>query len=152
MIRRLAHACFITNDLDRLVAFYRNALGLKVKFRFAAADGAIFGAYVEVGDSTFVEFFDQQLAARQWGGDTGPLTAGNRYGHLCLEVTGLADFRQTLLARGVEVGPISTGMDHSFQAWLSDPDGNRIELMKYTHRSAQIAPDHEALIHAPVNN
>lgn len=146
MIRRLAHLCLITNDLDRLVAFYRDSLGLKVKFRFAAADGAIFGAYVEVGDSTFVELFDQRLSARQWGGDTGPLVAGNRYGHLCLEVTGLADFRETLLARGVSVDPLRTGMDGSFQAWLTDPDGNRIELMEYTHRSAQIAPGHDAIL------
>jgi lactoylglutathione lyase len=146
MIRRLAHLCLITNDLDRLVAFYRDALGLKVKFRFAAADGAIFGAYAEVGDSTFVEFFDQKLSARQWGGNTDPLVAGNRYGHLCLEVTGLADFRDALLARGVSVGELRTGMDASLQAWLADPDGNRIELMEYTHRSAQLAPGHDAVL------
>lgn len=146
MIRRLAHLCLITDNLDRLVAFYRDGLGLRVKFRFAAADGAIFGAYVEAGDSTFLEFFDQKLAARQWGGDTGPLVTGNRYGHLCLEVTGLADLHATLLARGVSVGEIRTGMDSSLQAWLADPDGNRIELMEYTHRSAQLAPGTDDLI------
>ena len=146
MIRRLAHLGLYTNDLERLVAFYRDALGLSVKFRFAAADGAIFGAYVGAGDSTFIEFFDQYLAAQQWGGDLAPLTAGNRYGHLCLEVTGLADFRAVLLKRGVSVGEIRTGMDHSLQAWLADPDGNRIELMEYTHRSAQLAPGAEGLL------
>lgn len=146
MIRRLAHLCLITNDLDRLVTFYRNALGLTVKFRFAAADGAIFGAYVEVGDSTFIEFFDQHLSAKQWGGNLDSLAAGNRYGHLCLEVTGLADFRATLLARGVSVGEIRGGMDSSLQAWLADPDGNRIELMEYTHRSAQLAPGGENIL------
>ena len=149
MIRRLAHLCLITNDLERLVAFYRDGLGLAVKFRFAAADGAIFGAYVETGDSTFVEFFDQQLAARQWGGDTGPLVAGNRYAHLCLLVTGLADFRAALSARGVSVGEIRRGIDGSLQAWLADPDGNRIELMEYTHRSAQLAPGAENLVRWP---
>ncbi len=146
MIRRLAHLCLYTNDLERLVAFYRDGLGLPVKFRFAAADGAVFGAYVEVGDSTFIEFFDQHLAAKQWGGNTDPLVAGSRYGHLCLEVTGLAEFRETLLARGVSVGEIRGGLDSSLQAWLADPDGNRIELMEYTHRSAQLAPGHEGLL------
>lgn len=146
MIRRLAHLCFHTNDLDRLVAFYRDGLGLSVKFRFTAADGAIFGAYVSAGDSTFVEFFDQRLAAKQWGGDTEPLLAGSRYGHFCLEVAGLADFRETLLARGVSVGEIRSGLDGSLQAWLSDPDGNRIELMEYTHRSAQLAPGAEGVV------
>jgi catechol 2,3-dioxygenase-like lactoylglutathione lyase family enzyme len=148
MIRRLAHLCLLTNDLDRLVAFYRDGLGLAVKFRFHAADGSVFGAYVSAGDSTFVEFFDQALAAKQWGGDTGPLVAGNRYQHLCLEVTGLADFRAALLARGVSVGEIRGGMDGSLQAWLADPDGNRIELMEYTHRSAQLAPGADGAIHS----
>jgi catechol 2,3-dioxygenase-like lactoylglutathione lyase family enzyme len=140
MIRRLAHVCLLTNDLPRLVAFYRDGLGLSVKFRFLAADHTVFGAYISAGDSTFVEFFDQQLAALQWGGDTGPLVAGTRYGHFCLEVTDLATFRETLLARGVSVEEIRSGLDHSRQAWLTDPDGNRVELMEYTHHSAQLAP------------
>ena len=146
MIRRLAHLCLFTNDLERLVAFYRDGLGLSVKFRFAAADGAVFGAYVGAGDSTFIEFFDQHLAAKQWGGDLAPLAAGNRYGHLCLEVTGLADFRAALMERGVSVGEIRAGLDHSLQAWLADPDGNRVELMEYTHRSAQLAPGAEGWV------
>jgi catechol 2,3-dioxygenase-like lactoylglutathione lyase family enzyme len=146
MIRRLAHLCFITNDLDRLIAFYRDGLGLPVKFRFAAADGAIFGAYIATGDSTFVEFFDQQLAAKQWGGNLDPLSAGNRYGHLCFEVTGMAAFREVLLARGVKVGESRSGLDGSVQAWLADPDGNRIELMEYTHGSAQLAAGTEGVL------
>lgn len=145
MIRRLAHLCLTTHDLDRLIRFYRDQLGLAVKFRFAAADGSIFGAYVAMGDTTFVEFFDQAGASKQWGDGSasGPLTAGNRYGHFCLEVTGLPALREHLIAGGVDVGPIHTGMDGSFQAWLADPDGNRIELMEYTHASAQLAPGNE---------
>ena len=150
MIRRLAHLCLTTNDLDRLILFYRDQLGLTVKFRFAAADGSIFGAYVAMGDTTFVEFFDQAGAAKQWGdGSTpGPLTEGSRYGHFCLEVAGLSALREQLIARGVEVGAIRTGMDGSFQAWLADPDGNRIELMEYTHASAQLAPGCEGQLHS----
>lgn len=146
MIRRLAHLCLFTRDLDRQVSFYRDTLGLGVKFRFAAADGAIFGVYILVGDSTFIEIFDQKLAALQWGGDTGPLVAGNRYGHLCLEVSGLADLRAALQGRGVSVSEIRSGLDDSLQAWLADPDGNRIELMEYTNRSAQLAPGMDTLV------
>lgn len=146
MIRRLAHLCLITNDLDRIIAFYRDGLGLTVKFRFAAADQSIFGAYFAIGDTTFIEFFDQRLAALQWGGDNAPLTSGTRYGHLCMEVTGLAAFREILLARNVTVGEIRGGLDGSHQAWLADPDGNRIELMEYTHSSAQLAPGSDGLV------
>jgi catechol 2,3-dioxygenase-like lactoylglutathione lyase family enzyme len=146
MIRRLAHLCLFTDDLPRVLDFYRDGLGLAVKFRFAAADGAIFGAYISTGDSTFVEFFDRRLAALQWGGDTSPVTLGNRYGHLCLEVTGLVDFCALLQQRGVAVEPIRSGLDHSWQAWLSDPDGNRIELMEYTSRSTQVRPGEDLVV------
>lgn len=148
MIRRLAHLCLYTNDLERLIRFYRDQLGFPVKFRFAAADGSIFGAYVALGDSTFVEFFDQAGANKQWGDgkEPQPLAAGNRFGHFCFEVTGLPALREQLVGRGVDIGPISSGMDGSWQAWLSDPDGNRIELMEYTHASAQLAPDDEGVV------
>jgi len=150
MIRRLAHLCFTTNNLEGLIAFYRDQLGLPVKFRFATAENALFGAYIAAGDSSFIEFFDRQLSAKVWGDGSvpAPLTNGNRYGHFCFEVTGLSAFRETLLARGLEVGPIKTGLDGSLQAWLADPDGNRIELMEYTHASAQLAPGNEGRVHA----
>lgn len=143
MIRRLAHVCLITNHLDRQTAFYRDKLNMPVKFRFTNAEGQIFGAYLDSGDSSFIEIFDQELAAKQWGGDLRPLHEGNRYSHFCLEVTGLADLRATLLERGVDVGEIRTSLDQSLQAWLIDPDGNRVELMEYTHRSWQLQAKRE---------
>lgn len=128
----------MTNDLNRQIAFYRDGLGLPIKFRFTNVEGELFGVYFECGDTTFIEIFDQVLAARQWGGDLRPLHEGNRYNHLCLEVVGLKEPREKLLGRGVKLGEISTGLDHSYQAWTNDPDGNRIELMEYTHRSWQL--------------
>jgi lactoylglutathione lyase len=130
----------MTNDLPRQIAFYRDQLGLKVQFRFHNDAGDEFGVYLGCGDTTFIEIFDQVLAAKQWGGDVKPLHEGNRYNHYCLEVTALTDLRATLAGRGIEVGPISEGLDHSLQAWLKDPDGNRVELMEFTHRSRQLHP------------
>ena len=49
-------------------------------------------------------------------------------------------------ARGVSVGELREGLDGPLQAWLSDPDGNRIELMEYTHRSAQLAPGFDGAV------
>ena len=42
-----------------------------------------------------------------------------------------------LRARGVEVSDPKLGSDQSWQAWLADPDGNRIELHGYTPDSHQ---------------
>lgn len=139
MIRRLSHLCLMTNNLPGQIAFYRDRLGLAVQFRFRNDAGEEFGVYLGCGDTTFVEIFDQALAAREWGGDVRPLHEGNRYNHFCLEVTGLKELCETLRARGVEVGEMRTSHhDHSWQAWLADPEGNRIELMEFTHRSRQL--------------
>ena len=71
MIRRLAHLCFITDNLDRMVDFYSKAIGLPVKFSFKNTDGEIFGHYLECGDSSFIEIFDRALKHKQWGGGAG---------------------------------------------------------------------------------
>ena len=139
MIRRLAHLCFVTDDLDRMVDFYSKTIGLPVKFSFKNAGGEIFGHYLECGDSTFVEIFDRVLKHKQWGGELEELKkSGGHYNHFCMEVTGLPDFKAKLEARGLKLTDIKTGMDHSLQSWTSDPDGNPIEFMEYTSRSLQL--------------
>ena len=142
MIKQLAHLCFYTDQLDRMVAFYRDVLGFPVKFTMRNDDGFEFGYYFATGQTTFVEIFDQQGAVRQWGGSAVPRgpNEGVRYGHYCFEVTGLEAFCAGLVAKDVAVIPIKVGMDHSKQAWIKDPDGNSIELMEYTPRSLQLAP------------
>lgn len=138
MIRQLAHLNFVTNDLSRIIDFYVNKLGLQVKFTLDNEQGQPFGYYFECGSSTFLEFFDQAMAAEVWGGKVVELTSGTRYKHFCLEVTGLDEFCHELKDKGVPVSDISMGMDNSRQAWIADPDGNQIELMEYGHSSLQL--------------
>ena len=138
MIRQLAHLNFVTNDLSKIIDFYVNKLGMKIKFTLDNRHGQPFGYYFECGNSTFLEFFDQTMAAEVWGGNVTELTGGTRYKHFCLEVTGLDEFCKELKNRGVPVSDISMGMDNSRQAWISDPDGNQIELMEYGYASLQL--------------
>lgn len=138
MIRQLAHLNFMTNDLSKIIDFYVDKLGMKVKFTLDNKEGKPFGYYFECGNSTFLEFFDQKMAAEVWGGKVEELTIGTRYRHFCLEVTGLDEFCEELKEKGVPVTDISLGMDNSRQAWIDDPDGNRIELMEYGHSSLQL--------------
>ena len=49
-----------------------------------------------------------------------------------------ARIQRLLESRGIEVTNMKSGMDHSIQAWIKDPDGNAIELMEYTHESLQL--------------
>ena len=138
MIRQLAHLNFVTNDLSRIIDFYVNKLGMEVRFTLDNKRGEHFGYYFGCGNTTFLEFFDQKMAAEVWGGNVAELTIGTRYKHFCLEVTGLDAYRNTLIERGVSVTEITLGMDNSHQAWVADPDGNQIELMEYGPASLQL--------------
>ncbi len=141
MIRRLAHLCLMTDNLERQIAFYRDGLGLPIRFKFINPDGELFGVYFDCGDTSYIEIFDRKGAAKQWGGEPHlPFREGTQYNHLCLEATGLPETREMLIKRGVKIGEIKEGIDFSLQMWTADPDGNRIELMEYTHRSWQLNP------------
>ena len=138
MIRQLAHLNFVTNDLSKIIDFYVNKLGMNVKFTLDNKNGQPFGYYFECGNSTFLEFFDQAMAAEVWGGKVEELTIGTRYKHFCLEVIGLDELSKELKSKGVDVSEISMGMDNARQAWITDPDGNQIELMEYGPLSLQV--------------
>ena len=98
MIRQLAHLNFVTNDLSKIIDFYVNKLGMRVKFTLNNKAGKPFGYYFECGNSSFLEFFHQAMASEVWGGK----------------------------------------VDNSRQAWITDPDGNQIELMEYGPSSLQL--------------
>ena len=137
MIRQIAHVCYFTDQLERMIDFYEGKLGLKVKFTLADKEGEAFGYYFECGHSTFLEIFDQTLAVKEWGGEVGSFGRAH-YQHLCFEVTGLDSFCRRLKAQGVVATDIAVGLDSSRQAWIKDPDGNPIELMEYTADSLQL--------------
>ena len=139
MIKKLAHLCLFTDQLDQMIVFYRDVMGFPVKFTMKNDDGFAFGYYFATGDMTFIEIFDQRGAVKQWGGVVGPLrpNGDTHLRHLCFEASDLEELVAGLESKGVKVRPISVGMDHSKQAWIKDPDGNDIELMEYTARSLQ---------------
>ena len=130
MITGVAHACFITGDLDRIVGFYCEGLGLPLAFEFKDGEGKRYGCYLKVGRRTFIEFFKGEPEARN---------EAQCYRHICLEVDDFEGTMSGLRSRGVTVDRVSLGSDHSWQAWIKDPDGNDIELHCYTPESLQAA-------------
>ncbi len=126
MIKGIAHTCYITTDLERIVAFY-NAIGLPVAFEFKRDDGSRYGVYIRTGNRTFMEFFL---------GEKKPYD-GSPYQHICLEVDDIVKTVADIRAKGVSISDPAMGSDNSWQAWLADPDGNRIELHAYTPTSWQ---------------
>ena len=128
MITGLAHACFTVSDLERALGFYRDGLGLKEAFDFVDDAGRRFGVYLHLGRRNFIELFQGQLDER---------AEKQSYKHICREVDDIHTTVDALRKAGIEVSEIKLGRDHSYQAWVTDPDGNRIELHAYTPESWQ---------------
>ena len=140
MIKKLAHLCLFTDQLDNMIAFYRDVMGFPVKFTMKNDDGFDFGYYFASGDMTFIYILDQKGAVKQWGGAVGPIrqNSDTHMRHFCFEVDGIEALVAELEGKGIKVRPLKVGMDHSKQAWIKDPDGNDIELMEYTAKSLQL--------------
>jgi lactoylglutathione lyase len=129
MITDLGHAAFAAHDLDRALAFYA-LLGIREAFRLHREDGSLMLVYLHVAGDRFVELFPG-----------GPPPDPNRTGsfmHLCLLVddlhTTVAQLREAGVA--IEREP-KVGLDHNWQAWIRDADGNPIELMQLVEDAPQ---------------
>jgi catechol 2,3-dioxygenase-like lactoylglutathione lyase family enzyme len=125
MIKRLAHVCLFSEDLLKTEAFFVEGLGMERFFAFEK-DGELFGFYLKAGGGTFIEVF------KGTPGDVGNIN------HLALEVDDIDATIEKLTAHGVDVGEKKLGADHSWQAWLEDPGGVRIEIHQYTPDSCQL--------------
>jgi catechol 2,3-dioxygenase-like lactoylglutathione lyase family enzyme len=135
MIRQLAHVCIHTRNLDAMVEFYSGPLGLPVKFHLRNEAGETVGVYLECGQTTFLELFDQDRVLAMFGGEKVALdVAPTRL----QQVTGLEDMRARLDAAGVPYLDTGVGLDHAAQTWIGDPDGNAVELMEYRADSLQL--------------
>ncbi len=126
MITGIAHNCYRVENLEASVAFYSGKLGMKEVFDFKDEQGKRFGLYLHVGGRNFIELFEGKQPGQ-----------GGSYQHICLEVDEINDTVSDLRKGGVECSDPKLGNDQSWQAWITDPDGNRIELHQYTPESKQ---------------
>ncbi len=130
MIIGLAHVCFSVSNLEDSIIFYKDKLGFSPVFDFVNEKGKRFGIYLHIGGRNFIELFE---------GNPERSVRSQSYQHFCLEVDDIESTVSSLRSKGIEVTEIKMGSDNSWQAWLSDPDGNRIELHQYTPESKQNA-------------
>ena len=122
------HIGTVVADIEKTRDFYRDKLGFK-EIRTSDRDGKPWITFMEIQPGQSWEFF--------WGGtDTRPNT-WQSYGttHICLLCDDVAAVVESLRTKGwpILIEP-KTGSDKNTQAWVTDPDGIRIELM-------QIHPD-----------
>ncbi len=127
----IGHIAIRARDLDSVVAFYTDKLGLAEMFRLNQDDGSLMLVYLRLTDDQYIEIFPNGV------GETPARNAAG-FTHLCLAVGDLAATVAALEAAGVaiDVAP-KTGKDGNRQAWISDPEDNRIELMEMSPSSLQ---------------
>jgi catechol 2,3-dioxygenase-like lactoylglutathione lyase family enzyme len=129
MISGIGHVAFRTADLERSLEFYCGKLGLTEAFRMHSDDGKPWIVYLRISENDFIELFPID------GADQAEEPQGVGYAHTCLRVDDLEATVRELEARGHEsTDTIRKGRSGCIQYWITDPDGNRIELM-------QILPD-----------
>ena len=127
LIKQMAHVCIFTDDLDATEAFYRDVLGIEVKFRFIR-QGKPHGFYLDVGGRTNIEVFERGGAS---------FADSNVVNHICLEVEDMDDAIAHVRSQGIAITDKSFGVDETYQSWTADPNGVKIELFQYTPKSAQ---------------
>jgi predicted enzyme related to lactoylglutathione lyase len=112
-VKKLQNAYYITGDMDRAVAFYRDTLGLALTFQ----DGDKW-AQMKAGDVNF------SLSSPDEGaeGATGAV--------VIFEVDDIAASRDRIAAGGAEIVDQRDMGDHGKALTFRDPDGNLVQLFQ----------------------
>lgn len=132
MITGIGHSAYNVRDMDGMLAFYSGKLGFTEMFRLNNDNGDLMLIYVRVSDDTFIEFFPATSEPQE----REPRAAG--YNHLCLHVDNIEETVEWLRSRDVPIDrEITFGKAGAKQAWIRDPEGNRIELMELVPASMQ---------------
>ena len=132
-ITGIAHVAIKVKDLDKSLDFYINKLGFPEMMRLHHDDGSVFLVYLRITDTQYLEVFPGAE------GDRAPGWNANGMNHLCLESNDVKKLSGDIQAAGIPLLlPLKLAVDGNWQAWIEDPDGNRIELMQMDADSLQL--------------
>ena len=130
-VRGLGEIAFRVNNLDAMQRFYEQVIGLPLMTRvpdcafFKIADG--YGGHTQV-----LALFDRSHSPSYRGIDAATSTID----HIAFEIP-LADFadeRKRLESLGLQVETADHAWVHWRSLYVSDPEGNQVELVCYDGR------------------
>jgi catechol 2,3-dioxygenase-like lactoylglutathione lyase family enzyme len=131
-ITGLGHVALKVKDIQRSLDFYSGKMGFKEMLRLNKDDGSLWLIYLRITDDQYLELFPDAPE------DQAPADGTNGVNHYCLTVEGIESVVEAIVAAGIEIfRPLKTGADGNRQAWVKDPDGNRIELMEMSRDGLQ---------------
>ena len=139
-ISSLGHIGIKVKNLEKSIAFYTETMGFPEMFRLHRDDGRVWLVYLRITDDQYLEIFPEAIQ------DRAPEPENNGINHFCLTVENIEEIVRQLEAKGVALyWPLKTGADNNRQAWVLDPDGNRIELMEMASNALQFKAIKELL-------
>lgn len=128
----IGHVAIRVTDFDKALAFYVGKLGFQEMFRLDR-EGRLWIIYLRVTDDQYLELFDEGSTPRAHAPEATGLN------HLCLTVDDIDRVIAQLAALEIPLSrPKKLAMDGNYQAWIEDPDGNRLELMQMAHDSLHL--------------
>ncbi len=130
---RILHTMLRTGDLDRSIDFYTRVLGMTLLRRKDYPDGKFTLAFLGYGPEDTHPALELTY---NWGVSSYDL--GTAYGHVAIGVNGIYRVCEEVKAKGGRVtrepGPMKHGT--TVIAFITDPDGYKVELIEESSRGA----------------
>jgi catechol 2,3-dioxygenase-like lactoylglutathione lyase family enzyme len=126
LILQLAHVCFGCRDLKKSIAFYHSMFNFEVVHEYRNDVDELYGVFLGCGRNTFLELFKEQ-------DDPG---RGGLFRHICFEVEDLNPLIAKFSENNIEFEQKRSRSDATLQAFIFDPDGNKIEFHHYDKKSS----------------
>jgi lactoylglutathione lyase len=124
---KLLHTMIRVGNLDRSIAFYTQALGMKLLRRKEFPGGRFTLAFVGYGDEEHNAVIE---LTHNW--DTSSYDLGDGFGHIAIGVDDIEAACEHVRANGGAVvrepGPMKHGT--TVLAFVEDPDGYKVELIQ----------------------
>jgi lactoylglutathione lyase len=131
-ITQLAHVALKVKDMDKSLDFYVKKMGFPEMFRLNR-DGKLWIVYLRVTDDQYIELFPDGA------GERAPDRDATGMNHLCLGCDDIDTVIAGVKKAGIKLtAEKKMGADYNYQAWIEDPDGNRIELMQIMPKAMQL--------------
>ncbi|EHI99198.1 Glyoxalase/bleomycin resistance protein/dioxygenase [Clostridium sp. DL-VIII] len=133
MIKSIGHVAMGVNNMEESIHFYCDILGLKRGFSLNNRQtGEPWLEYLKITDGQFLELFYPEP------GKEIRIDSEDFVHHVSLSVDNIYEMVERLRQFGVTIiiEP-RKGRDLNVQAWISDPDGHKIELMQIDPQSPQ---------------
>lgn len=140
MIRGIHHVGIHCQDIQRMIAFYSEALGFEMVGEFDWANEEKLDTIVDLERSVakgammksgtcYIELFQYAEPAPR---NTRALTAADKgYTHICIDTDNIEEDFPRLIAAGLQTGGRQwVDMGHVRTLYCRDPEGNLIELQQ----------------------